>query len=350
MFGQIAGAIIGGMATKSAAKKQAAAQRYAADKSAEGFTIAKPYIQDMYAGGQDALNASLNTGAYTGPTFAGLNPTQMQGINYLTGFGQNAIGQGKNFMNQGNTFGSNYQDIYNRAAGPTLDNAIDYATSSPQASSMIDAIMRDSTRRLNEQTMPGIGMSASNTGNTNSSRAGVAEALAQRAYDDRRADVSADVFKSLSDQYLRSNSQDITNMSRANEGLKNTYGIGFGMAPEIAGMFSTAGNALQTNDQGQMNADMNQFNNQRDFALDQYTKFNAGILNNAPQAATYQPVTANPTTAAIGGAMAGFGIGGKLSDLFKQKATTQPVVNQNPLGTPNGSMYGINNNIYGFQI
>ena len=30
-----------------------------------------------------------------------LNPTQMQGIDYLTGFGQNAFGQGVNFMNQG---------------------------------------------------------------------------------------------------------------------------------------------------------------------------------------------------------------------------------------------------------
>ena len=326
MFGQIAGAIIGGMAAKSAAKTDAAAQRYAADKSAQGYTDARDYITGMYAGGQGALDASLAQGAYTGPTYAGLNPTQMQGINYLTGFGQNAMGQGENFMNQGNAFGSNYQDIYNRASGPTLDNAINYATSSPQAQAMIDASMRDSTRQLQEQTMPGINTGASGTGNMNSSRAGVAEAIAQRAYDDRRADVAAGVYDNLANQYIRSNTQDLQNMSSANEGLKNTYGVGFNMGPSVANMLTDAGGALQTDEQGRINADMNQFNNQRDFALDQYAKFNAGILNNAPQSATYQPITANPTTAALGGVMAGAGFGGKylsgLSDLFKPKQTT----------------------------
>ena len=321
MFGQILGAVIGGMATKKAAKTQAAAERYAADKSAEGFTLAKPYISAMYEQGQDALNDSLAQGAYTGQTYAGLNPTQMQGINYLTGFGQNAIGQGANLMNQGGAFGSNFQDIYNRASGPTLDNAIGYATSSPQAQSMIDAAMRDSRRRLEEQTMPGIGMSASGSGNANSSRAGVAEALAQRAFDDREADVRAGVFNDLTNQYLRSNTQDLQNMTSANEGLKNTYGIGFGMGPQVANMLTKAGGALQSDSQNQMNDNMNSFERQRDFALDQVAKFNAGILNNAPQTANYQPITTNPTMAGLGGAMAGFGFGGQLGDLFKRTPT-----------------------------
>ena len=322
MIGNIIGAAVGGIFANKAAKKDAAAQRYAADMSALGYTDARDYITSMYEGGQGALDASLGKGAYTGPTYAGLNPTQMQGINYLTGFGQNAIGQGTNLMNQGGAFGSNYQDIYNRAAGPTLDNAIGYATSSPQAQSLIDAAMRDSKRRLDEQTMPGINMSASNSGNTNSSRAGVAEALAQRAFDDREADVRAGVFNDLTNQYLRSNTQDLMNMSSANEGLKNTYGIGFGMGPTIANMFSEPGNVLQTDSQNQLNDTRDAFERERDFALDQYTKFNAGILNNAPQSATYQPVKANPMMAGLSGAMAGFGFGGKyLNDLFKPKAS-----------------------------
>ena len=325
MFGQIAGAIIGGIASRNAAKKQASATQYAADKANQGYDDAREYITGMYAGGQGALDDALATGAYAGPTYASLNPTQMEGFDYLSGFGRNAMGQGENFMNQGGGFGSNFQDIYNRAAGPTLDNAIGYATSSPQAQSLVDAAMRDSRRRLEEQTVPGIGLSASASNNTNSSRAGVTEAIAQRAFDDREADVRGDVFRDLTNQYLRSNSQDLTNMTRANEGLKNTYGIGFGMGPQAANMLSQAGGAMQTDQQNQMNADREAFERERDFALNQYAKFNAGVLNNAPQAASYLPNTIDPNTAALGGAMTGFGFGGKyLNDLFKPQQAQTP--------------------------
>ena len=86
--------------------------------------------------------------------------------------------------------------------------------------------MRDSTRRLEEQTLPGIDRSASATGNTRSSRAGVAEALAQRAYDDRRADVAAGVGRDLTNQFLRSEQTDFNNMMRANQGLRDVFGAG----------------------------------------------------------------------------------------------------------------------------
>jgi len=351
MFGQVLGAVIGGMATKSAAKTDAKAQRYAADKSAEGYTDARPFINDMYRGGQNALNAALNTGAYTDTTLAPMDPRTASGLNYLANFGTNAMGQGQNFMNQGANFGSNYQNIYNRASSPSLDNAIAYATASPQAQSMIDAAMRDNRRRLEEQTLPGIGMAASRSNNTNSSRAGVAQAIAERSFDDRRADVASNIYSDLADQYLRSNSQDIRNMTAANEGLKNTYGIGFGMGPTLANMLTDAGSGFRQDAQAQLDDTRDSFERQRDFDLNQYMRYNAGILNNAPQSATYQPVTANPTTAALGGAMAGFGFGGKyltgLNDLFSPRQTT-PSYNPNPMGTPNGSMYGINNNVYGF--
>lgn len=344
VWGQIAGAVIGGVMANQAAKKAASAQQYAADKANQGYDDARPYVTDMYKGGQNALNSILNTGAYTGQTYAGMNPYTTAGLNYLGNFGANAMGQGMNFMNQGSNFGSNYQDIYNRASGPSLDNAINYATSSPQAQSLIDAAMRDRTRELNEQTLPGINMAASGTNNINSSRAGVAEAIANRGYNDRRADVAAGVYNDLADQYLRSNTQDLQNMSAANEGLKNTYGIGFGMGPTIANMMTDVGSAYQQDAQAQLDDTRSNFERQRDFALDQYMRFNAGILNNAPQTASYTPVTANPTMAGLGGAMAGFGFGGKyLNDLFKPNVT-----NPNPFGTPNGSMYGINNNVYGF--
>ena len=64
-------------------------------------------------------------------------------------------------------------------------------------------------------------------------------------------------------------------------------------------------------EQGQMDADRAAFEGDRDFALDQYMKYNAGILNNAPQSAGQVPANlVDPTMAGkAGGAMSGFGFG-----------------------------------------
>ena len=97
-WGQIAGAVIGGVMANKAAKKAAGAQRYAADKSAQGYDDARPYITQMYQEGRDYLNDALDQGAYTGQTYAGLNPTQMQGVEYLRNFGQGLMPAASNFM------------------------------------------------------------------------------------------------------------------------------------------------------------------------------------------------------------------------------------------------------------
>ena len=59
-----------------AARRQQRAQQAAIEAQMAGFNLAKPYISDMYRGGTDALNASLNAGYYGGPTYAGVNQTQ----------------------------------------------------------------------------------------------------------------------------------------------------------------------------------------------------------------------------------------------------------------------------------
>ncbi|ADE38624.1 hypothetical protein [Candidatus Puniceispirillum marinum] len=317
----IAGPVIGGMMGNKASKRDAAAQNYATMMNARAYEDARPYIKDMYSGGTDALNNALGIGAYSGSTFAGMNPVAREGFDYMTQFGRDRMGNAQGFMGAGGGFGSNFGRIYDRAAGPTLDNAIGYATSSPQASSLIDAAMRDSTRQLNEQTMPGINMAASGSGNTRSSRAGVAEAIAQRSYDDRRADVGADVYKGLVDRYISSNNSDINNMMNANAGLKNTYGIGFGMGGQIGDMLTKSGNAFQTNQQGFLDAERDAFVRDRDFAMNKYGDYNTKILGRAPQSSNQAPNYNNPYTATMGGAMAGFGLGKGFADMFTKPAT-----------------------------
>ena len=315
--------LIGGYFGNKAAKIDAGAQGYAVDQQMRPYNLKEPYYSSLYSNAEKAMNDALAAGAYTGNTYAGMNPMAASGYNYLANFGQGQMGNAANFMNQGQGFGTNYQNIFNRASGPTLDNAIGYATSSPQAQSLIDAAMLDSKRRLEEQTLPGMALGASGTNNTNSSRNFVNQAIAQRGFDDRRAKVASDVYSNLTNQYLRSNTQDINNMMQANAGLKNTYGIGFGMGPTIGNMITGAGGAFQTDAQRQLDADRDRFERERDFAMQQYGNFNA-LLGGLPNVGQIRPSTANPYTATLGGAMAGFGFGNKLYDMFKTDPAPQP--------------------------
>ena len=123
-----------------------------------------------------------------------------------------------------------------------LGNAMDYATAN--SGSLIDAAMRDSTRQLQEQTLPGINKSASGSGNVNSSRAGMADAIAQRSYDDRRADVGAQITDRLMDRSLTQQSQQFADQSgaltNAGSSISNT-GSQLGNA---ANSVTSAGNML----------------------------------------------------------------------------------------------------------
>ena len=96
VWGQIAGAAIGGLLSNSAAKRQQRAQQAAIDAQMAGFNLAKPYISDMYRGGTDALNASLEAGYYGGPTYAGLNQTQQDALNSMIGTGQRGAADASN--------------------------------------------------------------------------------------------------------------------------------------------------------------------------------------------------------------------------------------------------------------
>ena len=177
--------------------------------------------------------------------------------------------------------------------------------------------MRDSTRRLEEQTLPGIDRAAAGSGNTRSSRAGVAEALAQRAYDDRRADVAAGVGRDLTNQFLRSEQTDFNNMMRANQGLRDVFGAGTALSQGGGKALTSAGGMLQTDAQAQLDAEREAFQRQRDFAMGQYGGFNA-ILGNMPNVGQVKASTANPYTAALSGAMMGAGFGGNIYDYFNQ--------------------------------
>lgn len=323
MVAPIAGSVIGGVMGNKAAKKQADATRYAAEMNARGYEDARPYIKDMYEGGTKALNDALEAGYYSGDTYAGMNDMQRNAMNQMYGFGNRGFTGGQNLMDAGAGFGTNYADLYNAAGGDRMATARQYAMDNSQP--LVDAALRDSTRNLQENTLRNIGMGASGTGNTNSSRAGVAEAIAGRAYADRAADVSAGISDNLMRRSLAEQNTAFRNQMAANQGLGGAYTTGFGMGTDAGRLMGAAGDAMQKDEQMRLNERQKFFEGDRDFALDQYNKYNAGILGRAPQTSRQSPNLVDPTMAGLSGAMAGFGFGQKyLSPMFNQQTQAMP--------------------------
>ena len=112
---------------------------------------------------------------------------------------------------------------------------------------IVDAMLRDDKRTLTEQTIPGINKAASGSGNVNSSRAGVADALANRAFDDRKADVSTDVFNSLRDSNLAQQN------TQFNQGMTGTVNMANNMS-NTGGFYGDAMNTYVN--QGNMTGNM----------------------------------------------------------------------------------------------
>ena len=309
--------LVGGFMGNKAAKDDRRAQAEANRLQMMPYMDSRNYVTDMYKRGQNALNQSLDAGYYQGPTFAPLDQMQNDAIQSAAGVGGRAIQDANSFMDVGRGFGANYADIYNRASQNPLDSAINYATANTQP--LLQAAMRDDYRNLTEQTLPGINRAASASMNTNSSRAGIADAVAQRAYNDRRADVAANIQDKLIGRAMTANQNQLANMTTANQNLAGTYGTGFTNAGTAADYMLNAGGMLRQEQQGIYDDQRANFEGNRDYDLNQLMAYNAGILGRTPTSAgNPQAVTANPTTATLSGAMAGFGFGQKYGPQFAQ--------------------------------
>ena len=321
------GAIIGGAMGLMGANKQAKAQDRANEANMASFNQYKPYVDANLAGSSGALDGVLATGAYDGQTYAGPNQFQLDTANTMGQFGTNMMDAGNVMMSNSNEFGANANRLYNQFQGLSEDakrdrlaTAMDYAANN--GSSLVDAAMRDDRRNLEENTLTGINMNASGTGNMNSSRAGVAEAVANRAYDDRRADVAAGIQDRLIDRSLAQQSQQfidqgsaLNSAGNANQQVMGAYNTGLNTLGEGANFGMNAGNALRGYDQGQLDANRSDFERMRDFELQQRMNYQSGILGRAPSTNnTAQVNRVDPMQGAMGGAMQGFGFQQKYGD------------------------------------
>ena len=311
----IISAAVGGYSANKASKAHNAGLDQAREDQMRSYNFSEPYIQRSYDRGEEALNRSLDMGAYKGQTYADMNPYEVLGNNFMGNMGMYAGAQGFGITNQGAKFAQNYSDLFEAGKADRMGKAQEYAINNSQP--MIDAAMRGDYRNLTEQTLPGINMASSGGGNINSSRAGVADALATRGYNDRKADVSAGIQNQLVNQSLGEQQSQFNNMMAANRGLFQGYGAGMDSMGRAGNWMTGAGGAFRGYNQGALDDARARYEDDRDFALNQNIRYQQGMLGQAdyesPQNPFYEErgnVFMDTLGGMSSGASAGMNLGG----------------------------------------
>lgn len=344
MIENIVGGLIGKAMAGGAAKRDRANIDEMNRLNNQYFNTIYPMMKDNLERTEEDYLAMRETGPYTGDMFTPANERMLDTTDQMYNFGQDQYNIGRRLMDENAGFGQNTRDLYgnftdlanrgtamfdaNQAGDPMADaSAYAQANMSP----IVQAMMRDDRRALTEQTLPSININASGSGNVNSSRAGMADAIANRAFDDRRADVSTDVFNSLRNaklaedaakfgrglDALSSAGSQFGNAGTVNRDMRSAYTLG---ADAAAGGLNTSFGAGTNNrrfDQEQMDADKGLFDYNTGYNYNLGKDF-GGFLSGStlPASANYALNAVDPRTAGYGGAMSGFGMGGGMGGMF----------------------------------
>ena len=304
----VGSAAIGAVSARNASKRASAAQDRATEASMESFRFSKPYIQHVYDKGQNELSRTNAIGVYDGQTYAGPNQFQIGGNIAAGNFGQMGLQGAHNIMRNSQGFADNYNALLGQTQDDQMKGANEYALNNSQG--LIDAAMRNDYRNLTESTLPGINNAASMSGNMNSSRAGVADAIARRDFDDRYADTTATINEALRNDYLDQQNKQFDQAYNINNRLADSYGLGMNAFGSFADMMTGAGANLQGFDQAALNDARQRFEDNRDFRLDNIIKYKKGILDQADyRSKDVQPNYHDKGSATFGGAMQGMGMG-----------------------------------------
>lgn len=234
-------------------------------------------------GFQSASDIYFNQG--DGPTdfYANLTPDQLSSIDFTRNFVNGVGGQIGGMLNNtaianagnGAQYGSQAQNLFTQFSGgdPTqtiLANAAQYANN-PFLEGQIDAANRDVQRSLTEDALPSNARAASITGNTNSSRTGVTDAILTRGAQDRMADTAASMRSAAYNQGLGLASGNYFNnaglLLDANDAVGKSIGVGQTAAAGAqaynqnnnAALFG-AGAAIQADQQGDIQGQIDQMN------------------------------------------------------------------------------------------
>lgn len=311
----------------------------------EAWNLAKPFHQSALGGLNTLATQVQQNPAYAGQRVASLNPFQTGAADSLgnfvgntSGLGQNFINTGMGNLNAGAGVGSNAQMIFNQAGMDPTQMIIDQAgmyANNPYVNGMIDAAGRDTVRALTEQQLPSLARSFAGTGNTNSTRAGVESAIAERGANDRLADIASGIrgqfFGRGLDMAQNQFNQNLTNMMSANQGLQQAGGFGADLINAGQGVAGTnfsqglaAGGLYQSQNQAELDASKAYFDESIANPLSVYQALSGAAGNT--QAKTAAGVSTQPSIAsqlaALGQAAAG-GYGSYKSDIRVKENITK---------------------------
>jgi hypothetical protein len=259
-----------------------------------------PYLLAGFQGAANAYNNAMQSPSYTGQLYAGINGLQNQAVGQTANF---ANGQASDVANglintSSGLLGSSANGLQDASSGllsaasqdPTqqnIANAGAYADN-PYLNGAIDAASRDVNRNLTEDVLPGINRNAAANGNTNSSRTGVAEGIALRGAQDRIGDIAStmrgDAYNQGLQQAEAARQANMQGLQSAG-GLYNTA-LGNAMQGSAAGLtaqygnldaLAKAGGVLQGNDQNELNAQYQAWQNQRQQPFDALNNYMGAI-------------------------------------------------------------------------
>lgn len=329
----VGGAVVSGVASNMAASKQADGQVAAAEAANSPWSAARPYISGEFQPAQDALNTALGMGtssAYNGERTAALNPYQTQGADSSASF---ANGNGVNTANQlygtgmgmtgaGANYGANAQGLLTQAQGDPTQGFINYGNqlaNSSTTQSMIDQANLDTSRNLNETQLPSLAVTAAGTGNTDSTRTGVTQAIIQRNASEQMANTAANIRNQMFNTGLNTaQTQYNANQSQAlnaNQQVGNAFQLGNTAllnGQQANGnnfdQLNAAGGLYQTQQQNVDNAAMQQFNEQQQNPMNLIGQY-MNVINGKWGGQAVNPVGPSTAAASIQGALGGAAMG-----------------------------------------
>lgn len=243
--------------------------------------LSLPYLTGALQDAQGIYGNQAGNTNYNGQLYAGLNSQQLQALqgldNYAMGTGTNianaetGAGMGSiGSLEQGGALGSAIAGMVE--GNPTqynISNASAYANN-PFVQSEITAANTPIQQELNENAIPGLNMSAVGTGNTDSSRAALQDAILQRDASTQESNNAANILNSnyatglnlsqtATGQAEMAGAFDVNGLNQNGATGLGALGQGYTTGVGNSNIPLQTGTALQQNQQGQDTANYQQY-------------------------------------------------------------------------------------------
>tara|TARA_Y200000002_G_scaffold13632_1_gene11011 strand:+ start:4267 stop:5223 length:957 start_codon:yes stop_codon:yes gene_type:complete len=268
-------------------------EQYADPWQEQGYNFAFPGMQNVYNQMLPYFNNAMEQGAYSGQTYAGLDPYQQAAYDNAQGIGNQAQTGGQNIYdtassNFANTagYGQGFNDLQNYLSDPNAAfNMGNNLANSDMTQGMIDAANRDVGRNLEENTLTGIDRAAVGAGGTNNTRTGVERAVATRGAADRMADTGANIRGQMFNQgvnqfntNVNQQAANLGNMMSANQFAQGGIGYGNNLMQGGNDYMGGFGDSMMNYNQGALTDAENQYYKGFDFPM-QYAGNMMNLIN-----------------------------------------------------------------------